>query len=267
MKTSNFLIATALVVTAAACQKQEKEQANLDNDSNKDIAMGMTFDEEITNLGQLSIEGKLDGKKSTTWLSCVNFSIDTTGPVTKITLDFGKTNCQGDDGKYRRGKLIVTFEDNPFDAGSVTTITSNGYAINDHKIAGSKSVTYMGLNTDGDPYNTVNTALTITKPDASTILWNSTQQRVWVDGFGNFDPKDNAVEVTGTANGTTAAGLVYNIEILTPLRVEATCSNIVSGSFKLNGPTFLERVFDYGSGTCDRIATVTINGNTYTFLL
>ncbi len=128
-------------------------------------------------------------------------------------------------------------------------------------------MTFKGFNANNDPYTEVNTTLTIQTPQGKTITWNSNQERVWTDGFGNLDPKDNAVEVTGTANGTTANGVAYNIQILTPLRVEATCSYIVSGTFKLTGPTFADRLFDYGNGACDRNATVTVNGNTYNIQL
>ncbi len=267
MKIHKILLSAARFSALAACKKDKPEEGKLDPDASEDIGMTMNFDEEMNNIGQMSLEGKLSGKKSTSWLSCVTWGIDTTGPVTEITLDFGTTNCTGDDGRNRRGILIVTFEDNPFDAGSVVNVTSNGFAINDHEINGTKAITFKGFNADNDPYNEVNTAITIEKPNGKIITWNSVQERVWTDGFGNADPFDNAVEVTGTANGTTANGVTYAIEIITPLRVVATCSNIVSGSFELTGATFADRLFDYGNGDCDRKATVTVNGNTYNFLL
>lgn len=269
MKTSKLLLSGLLMAALVSCKKEDdtQQQPQPNSETSEDVAMSMTFDEEITNMSQMSLEGDMKGKKSTTWLSCVTFGIDTTGPVTEITLDFGTTNCKGDDGRNRRGKLLITFEDSPFDPGSVVTVTSMGYAINDHEITGSKSITFMGFNADGDPYNTLQTTLAIKKPSGKTITWNSTQERVWVDGFGNLDPKDNAVEVTGNADGTTANGVAFNIDILSPLRVEATCSYIVSGTFELSGPTFATRLFDYGNGSCDRNATVTVNGTTYNISL
>ncbi len=125
MKTSKLLLSGLLLAGLISCKKEDTDQAKLDSDSSGDIAMSMNYDEEINNLGQMSLEGNMNGKKSTTWLNCVTFSIDTTGPVTEITLDFGTTNCKGNDGRYRRGELVVTYEDNPFDPGSVVTIVSN----------------------------------------------------------------------------------------------------------------------------------------------
>lgn len=267
MKTSKILLSGLLLAGLMACKKEKQDQTKPDSDVSEDIGMSMNFDEEMNNLAQMSLEGDFSGKKSTTWLNCVTWGIDTSGSVTEITLDFGPTNCSGSDGRNRRGVLVLTFEDNPFDAGSVVTLVSNGYAINDHEISGSKTMTFKGFNSNNNPYNEVSTNITIEKPNGKIITWNSTQERVWTDGFLSGDPSDNAVEVTGTANGTTANGVVYNIDIVTPLRVEATCSNIVSGTFELSGPTFSTRTFDYGNGVCDRNASVTVNGNTYNFLL
>ena len=270
MKSSGIFLSGMLLIGLASCQKeskQDQEPQKPETQSSEDIAMSMNYDEEITNLGQMSLEGNPTGKKSTSWLSCITYSIDTAGPTTEVTLDFGSTNCMGNDGRNRRGKLLVEFEDDPFDAGSVTTVTSSGYAINDHEITGSKSMTFMGLNTDGDPYFDLSTTLSIKKPNNKVITWNSTQSRVWTDGFGNLNPHDNAVEITGNANGMTTDSISYTLDILTALRAEATCSNIVSGSFKLSSPVFLDRTFDYGNGACDRIATVTVAGYTFTITL
>ena len=272
MRTSKFLLAGLFAVSAlASCQKDDKQGTDEPQkpaaENTEDIAMSMNFDEEITSFGQMSMEGKVDGKKSAAASGCITYSIDTTGPTNKVTLDFGTTNCAGPDGKLRRGKLIIEVEDNPFDPGSIVTVTSSGYAINDHEITGSKVMTFMGFDSNNDPYITLVTTLSIEKPNGKIITWNSNQNRVWTDGFADLDPYNNAVEVTGTANGMTADSIAYNINVLTPLRVEATCSNIVSGSFKLSSPSFTDRIFDYGNGTCDNVATVTVNGYTYTFTM
>ncbi|WP_417590470.1 hypothetical protein [Owenweeksia hongkongensis] len=270
MKTPKFLLSALLIAGLASCQKDDTQADTSpekpEAETTDDIAMTMSIDDEITNLGQMSMEGN-PSKKTTSWLSCITYTIDTTGSTTEVTLDFGATNCLGSDGKNRRGKLIVTLEDNPFDAGSVTSVTSNGYTVNDHLVMGSKSMTFQGLNTDGDPYLDINTALSIVNTNQDTITWNSTQTRVWTDGFGNLNPHDNAVEITGVADGKTASGIDYDITIIDPLRVEAGCHYIVSGSFNLTSPLFPDRLFDYGNGVCDRVATVTISGYTFTFLM
>ena len=270
MKTPKFLLSALLVAGLASCQKDDKQADETPDkpeaSTTEDMAMSMNIDDEITNLGQMTMEGN-PSKKSTSWLNCITYTIDTTGPTTEVTLDFGATNCLGSDGKNRRGKLIVTLEDNPFDAGSITTVTSNGYAVNDHMVIGSKSMTFQGLNSNGDPFLDVNTVLSIATPSQQTITWNSTQTRVWTDGFGNLNPHDNALEITGTADGVTATGLKYDITIIYPLRVEAGCHYIVSGSFNLTSPAFADRLFDYGNGVCDRIATVTVLGYTFPFLM
>ncbi len=271
MKTPKILLPALLVAGLASCQKDDSKAANTPEKpeaaTTDDIAMSMNIDDEITNLGQMTMEGN-PSKKSTSWLNCITYTIDTTGAKTEVTLDFGATNCAGSDGKNRRGKLIVSLEDDPFDAGSVTTVTSDGYTVDDYEIIGAKSMTFQGLNNDGDPYFDINSALAIVDPtQQDTITWNSTQTRVWTDGFGNLNPHDNAVEVTGTADGKTATGINYDITIIDPLRVEAGCNYIVSGSFNLSVAPLPDRLFDYGNGVCDRKATITISGFTFSFLM
>lgn len=269
MKTPKIFIAALAVAALSSCEKKDDETTQQtekpSQESTEDIATSMSIDEEITTFGQMSMEGEVDGKKSASASSCITYSIDTTGPTNEITLDFGTTNCAGSDGKLRRGKLVITIEDNPFDVGSITTVTSDGYTVNNHEVTGSKTMTYQGFNSNNDPYIDLVSNLSIERPDGKIVTWNSNQTRIWTDGFADFDPYNNAVEITGTASGLTADSIAYNIAILTPLRVEATCSNIVSGSFKLSSPVFADRTFDYGNGTCDNVATVTVNGNTYTF--
>lgn len=271
MKTPQILLSAMLVAGLASCQKDDNQTSKTpekpEASTSEEIAMSMNIDDEITNLGQMSMEGN-PSKKSTSWLNCLTYSLDTTGPNTSVILDFGPTNCLGSDGRNRRGQLIVSFEDNPFDAGSVTMVTSNGYAVNDYEVFGSKSMIFQGLNNDGDPYFDINTTLAIVDTNQQdSITWNSNQTRIWTDGFGNFNPHDNAVEVTGTASGVTSSGVSYDITIIDPLRAEASCPYIVSGSFNLEVPPLPDRLFDYGNGTCDRQGTITVAGYTYTFLM
>ncbi len=268
MKTLKILTLAALSFSVLSCEKEQKADNTIENPSHtdQDIALSMNFDSEITNLAQVSIEENYEGKKSTTWRKCAQVSIDTTGPTNTITLDFGTTNCLGNDGRLRRGKLFVTFVDNPFDVGSITSISSTNYTVDEHLIVGSQVLTFKGFKPNSDPYLSLVSNLVITKPNKTNLTWTSTQERVWTDGYGNLNPFDNAVEVTGNASGTVDS-ISFNIQILTPLRVEATCSNVVSGSFDLSSPSFFTRTFDYGNGACDRVATVTILGQTFTFLL
>lgn len=267
----NTALFFALAAVSISCSKDE-EQANADFETknSKEVALVLNMDEEISQMGESSLEGDPDMKTTgnqAVWANCASWSIDTNGQPNVITLDFGTSNCQGADGNFRRGTILISYEDNPFDAGSIHTITAQGYAVNDFEVNGTKAVTYQGLNASNDPYSTLSSNLVITRPDGSTVRWTSARERVWVDGFGNLNPFDNAFEVSGDAQVTTSYGRSLTLDITTPLRIEATCGNIVSGTLNVTGANFTTRVLDYGNGTCDRQATVSLNGSTRTILL
>ncbi|MGB0176636.1 MAG: hypothetical protein ACPF9D_05695, partial [Owenweeksia sp.] len=222
------------------------------------------------NMASMGMEGDVDAKTASfqsVYGGCATLSYDSTGTTHELTINFGTTNCEGKDGKLRRGILVVTFEKQPFDAGSVHTVTANNYAVNNWVINGSRTVTYQGLNASSQPYSDLSVTLTIKRPDERTITWNSTRQRIWTEGFGDFNPLNNVVEITGSANGTTAKGINFNAAITESLRVESTCSNIVAGTLEISGPAFSTRTIRYGDGKCDRVAQLTVNGQTSTVLL
>jgi hypothetical protein len=54
---------------------------------------------------------------------------------------------------------------------------------------------------------------------------------------------------------------------MTPLRIELACRFIVSGTIEMRPQDRPVRLLDYGNGDCDNVATVTINGETYTIYL
>ncbi len=260
----------ALLFVTSSCNKDEDDVQADSTDVAQEVAASFNMDEDIENMAVMGIEGDLDAKTSTiqsVYGKCATVTYDSTGTQHILTIDFGSQNCQGHDFRMRRGILVVRFEKRPFDPGSVYTITSNGYAVNDWEINGTKTVTYQGLNSNDQPYSDLTAELTITRPDGKVITWNSTRQRNWVEGFGDFNAANNVLSITGTASGTTASGVAFTTTITKGLRIESSCSNIVSGTLEISGPTFSTRTIDYGNGDCDRQATLSINGNTSTFLL
>ena len=75
--------------------------------------------------------------------------IDTTWPK-QMEIDFGATNCTGVYGVNRRGKLQVTLTDRYRNPGSILTIQPQNYFVNDVKVEGTKTITNIGLNANGN---------------------------------------------------------------------------------------------------------------------
>jgi hypothetical protein len=91
--------------------------------------------------------------------------------------------------------------------------------------------------------------------------------RTWTTGYSTpMNISDDEYSITGTASGINRRGNEYVHTITSPLIAKMNCRWIVQGiiEFVVNSQT---AVLDYGEGECDRIATLTVNGNTYTINL
>jgi hypothetical protein len=184
-----------------------------------------------------------------------------------LTIDFGEENCLCLDGKYRRGKIISTFNGRYRHPGTVITHGFEGYYVNDRSIDGTKVVTNMGPNDAGNLYFTIEIVGVIQNQDGATFSWNSSRVREWIQGSDTPNPWDDIYLITGSSSGIRPSGSTWEVEIITALRVELACRFIVSGTFELRPEIRPVRLFDYGNGDCDNIATVTIDGVTYTIYL
>jgi hypothetical protein len=144
--------------------------------------------------------------------------------------------------------------------GTDITITPQDYYVNDHRLQGTKVVTNAGANDQGQTTFTVVVNGTVTAPDNSWTSTHSFQRtRTWVAGESTPQWNDD-----GGGNGTTRNGVPYTLLITTPLRVEVGCPWIVSGVMQIVPGTLATRTVNWGDGTCDGTATVTINGITFT---
>jgi hypothetical protein len=199
--------------------------------------------------------------------TCVLATLDLSVMPYKLTIDFGAQNCLCDDGRWRRGKIIVTFNGGYFQAGTIITTTFENYFVNNNQVLGTKTVTNMGRNNNGNLWWDIAVSGQIIKANSGgVVFWNSDRAREWIEGEGQPWYKWVYL-ITGTANGTNANGKSYTVNITAPLKVKFNCEWIVSGTLEIQVENAPLVILDYGNGTCDNIATVTINGQTYTITL
>jgi len=108
--------------------------------------------------------------------------------------------------------------------------------------------------------------------DGTFTKWNTTRTTYWVAGYDTpEDETDDIFEFDGSTSGISKAGTSYSSNITKKLRFDKTCvvngirGTFVSGTFELTPGDKATRVVDFGNGTCDRAASVTINGVTFNF--
>jgi len=130
-------------------------------------------------------------------------------------------------------------------------------------LKGSKTVTYNG-ETSGKPSWTIVAKDTILRADGTTVIWNSERVRTRTDN--NSTPLiywDDTYSITGSSNGVNAKGVAYSMVIddAKPLVIIKDWKYFVSGSVVITTEK-RTAVLDYGDGTKDAKATLTINGVT-----
>ena len=153
------------------------------------------------------------------------------------------------------------------DSGSTHTITFSNYFVNDNQVQGTKTVSNTGRNTGGNLVFSIVENGSVTQPGGGTITRSSNRFREWFAGESTPIWNDDIYLLTGNANGTNADGDAFTSSITTALRKEIGCRNVVSGVLEFTPASRPTRTIDFGNGTCDNTATVTVNGRSRTITL
>jgi len=197
--------------------------------------------------------------------SCATVTNDSVNHI--LTFDFG-TGCVGNDGKTRAGKVIVTYNGSGyFSAGSSWTVTFDSFYVESRHIEGTRNVVNNGLNAAGNMTWTINAQnMKITKPNGAWRSWNSTRTREMTSGFGDNMWFNDVYVINGTLTGNNSQGESVSCT-LTNITRSHSCHFITSGTLEITPSGKPTRTIDFGSGTCDDVATVTKNGVTRTIHL
>ncbi len=275
MKKTNLTFMMTLVLSMglllSACKK-DKNDAAIDSDATRDDAFAESIFDNVSNISNEAYSLSSSSLKSTedrVYLGqCVSISLDTTANPHALIIDFGDVNCLCNDGKYRRGAIIVSFTGRYWYPGTVITHTFDEYYVNDNHIEGTKVVTNMGFNADNHLVHSIEVVGVIHKANnGGTLSWNSSRTRTWIDGFNTFPLRDDVYLIDGMSNGITATGFTWTKEIVNPLRIELDCRYVVSGTMEIVPEGLATRFVDFGNGDCDNIITVMVNGEIYTIYL
>lgn len=279
MKTGNIFFFCILAFLASgiffsSCKKKEtKTEYSYRAAQDNSTAEGV-FNRSYS---QISKATRQVGNKSTndTIQGCPVLYISGAWPNKTVVLDFG-TGCLGDDGVTRRGKIISVTNGLYIDSNTVITSTFDNYYENingvDYQVQGTQVIKNMGHNNAGHPWFSVDVqSASVTSPEG-TISWTSVRENEWLAGFDTWlNPWDDQYLVTGSANGTDVNGAAFTVNITSPLLCKF-CTDIfrwivASGKIDIVNSGYPTITVDYGTGTCDMIVYVIINGTTYTIVI
>ncbi len=306
-KKLSIALATILLASAAfisSCKKKTTETPDNDTSAATDNNMAeWASNDAVTMAGQASESGSVSykqGNENSVLSSCATVTVNTNTKI--ITVTFGGGACN--DGHVRSG--ILTFDYSASTGGAVNYrnpgfschITTTNYVVDGNSVAVNKTVT----NTTPAGFNpattnmtwTINGSVTIVKAgNGGTVSWTCNRTHTllntsaityggnaipasYVDQNTVIDWTKAVISVSGSANGTTAKGEVYTVTITSPLILNMNCTPdplkpshhpIVQGAFDFTPGSKASRHVDFGSGSCDLAATVTINGKTYAITL
>lgn len=226
---------------------------------------------------QFSMQQNMTSKSTQTMKSmlpaCAIVTWTYTNGMFTGTIDFGTEGCALENGNVLKGKITLTFSGNFNTAEQTITYTFDGFYHNGKKIEGSKTITRSLKSTELlvaiHPVFTCTVDMTVTFEDGSVYTRTGNRIKEIVEGYdtkGTWD--DNVFLVTGTGTTTLPNGDKCSSTIKTPLRIVMACKQ----SFPVSGTILkiknnIETVVDFGTGTCDNIATATTGGVTITIEL
>lgn len=262
---------TLLLLSLAACNRQKNAtpEASADdtNFTTEHARLEQHFN-DVENISDAAASGNdlaaLRTTSGSPLSTCATVSMDTLSNPRVLTVDYGNTNCLCNDGKYRRGKILVTYGGRYKDSGYAHVISFNNFFVNDNEMIGTKTVTNMGKNSQGQVYYNVsiNGGVNLASGNG-TLSWISNRVRTWVTGYSSPDLMDDAYQLTGSATITRANGRVINANITSPLQIARVCQWIKAGKVEITPQSGVTRYVDFGNGSCDDQATVTVNGNAF----
>jgi hypothetical protein len=261
MKNKVLILFLALSTLAISCRKERRDTLGSSISTDNNTAENLFSDMfKVVNDVSLNTEGIREDI-----IGCIDtIIVDTTSNPKMVLIDFGDSDCTGNDGRIRKGKLHITYTGRYREVGTVITITPENYTVNGHLIEGQKTIENLGLNANGKLHYSVTASGTITAAgNAWTITWQTYRTRTWVEGQSTPTLLDDVYEITGYGNGENRNGVPYTSNITQPLRAEIGCPWIVSGAITIEPEDYATRYIDFGDGECNSAFTLTVNGQEY----
>lgn len=296
-------LALGSLLTFSSCNKKKNNDEptpDTDQSGAYDNTLAENMMNDVVNIGsQGSENGSLSTYKTGNMLAdayfmsaCATVSVNTTNKT--FTVDFGTSPCLCSDNRMRSGQLYfdysasASFPTSYRMPGFKMTVTSNNYVVDGYTVnIGNKTVTNttpLSIPTGTNPGTnltwSITANVTINKPsNGGTITWNCNRTKELMNTNdptcyqGQSAPilwNKAKIRLNGSASGTNAAGDNYTAYIKNMVRDFGACKingryPFISGQLEFTPGTKPTRYVDFGAGTCDTGATITINGITYSF--
>jgi hypothetical protein len=277
-KNSLLLVLTGIALMGfmlGSCEKNDDIDGPDTQLAEDDALADLMFDDlfaEVEDAMETMEYSLYGGEKKSSSVVCKQITVerpsDTTFWPRTVTIDYGE-GCEGPNGNVRKGKVIVEVNHRYPHEDYYRTVTLEDFYIKDDRIEGTRSVVNEGKNENDNIYFTLTlSGGKITKPDGQVISRDYERIREWISGAAT--PRfrlDDEYLVTGSSTGVNRNGVEYTRSITVPLEISLSCRWIRAGVVDIVNSEGNEIQIDYGDGTCDRTAVVTVNGESKTIIL
>jgi hypothetical protein len=276
MKNAVVLLTLGMLLSASCKKQQEIDKDTSSFDENNyatNVAndIGSISDEAGRNKTVSGYKGASNDELQSGPCATLKFDTLVGSNPDSITVNFGTSNCLCNDGKYRRGEILITYTGKYKDSLAFITMTTINYFVDDNGVSGSRTVKNLGHNAQGHLVYDITENLNIAKANnGGTIVYNGQRRREWLSGENTIYWGDDKYSITGSASGHNSNGRSFTSGITKPLVRDMSLAcrkHFVSGTYNHTPENKPTRTIDFGDGACDDIATVTVNGKTYTVTL
>lgn len=259
-----------VAVALFACNKSEERAVEATDEVRSESmldAVDRAVEAPVDALTMRAGGGADCGEGGAPWPDCVEItdSGEDVYPRT-ITIDFGD-DCFTPNGLQRTGTIeVVLTGDVRNEEGAVRTVTFEDLTIGDvMTVNGTRTMTNTGQNEEGQWTFAQETSTTIDRP-VLDIVRTYAGTRTWLAGHDTEECGDDIWQRDGAGEKTISNGMNEGVVTVTYDAVvyDRPCGYPVSGTVTLVRNQ-LERIMDFGDGTCDALAELTINGTTYLF--
>lgn len=167
------------------------------------------------------------------------------------------------DGKFRKGKIIATV----YNFWNLTENDSMNVELVDLTIDSIKINSNMIIKFTGDTsnikYNFKISNCLFSFNNGEHFQINSNKTISYISGFKTAnDFSDDIFLIDGKSNGINRKQIGFEANIKNPIKYVTECygGTITQGKLEIISQGATKRIIDFGNGSCDKIANVTING-------
>jgi len=187
--------------------------------------------------------------------SCASRTLVLEGSSINISLDFG-SGCEGPHENVLAGVIRIDIQHLSADEQLITH-SFESFSINGRTIEGSITRNRIHSNQNGYPSVKTSKDISIQWDEDITFNWVGQTTRTWILGNDTRSWGDDVFLTSGNWNVLKNGVQQRSVTISKELRREMSCRFLVSGTMNIEGSQ-ANYSLDFGDGTCDDIAVVTI---------